>query len=315
MGSLNAQQRAWLGELYETNFAPVFRTCAGVLGNPDDAADASQEVFLIAADSLQPGTNRATARAWLQTVARNHCLDVLRRRKRLGKVLAALGTDGEEGGDVAGAVVDRDLVDTIFKRLSPVERQVLWQSAVEQRAIVDIASRLRLSYMAAAQVIHRARRHALELAARVAIVIGAVKVSERVGRVSLTAARVAAVPMIAVSVISMQSSSGPTQAGGFHEPGVSVPAAHSTIGTRPGGESGSTPSLGLGQVPPALGAPSGAIPSDAAGAITSGVSTLNGAVARLGGIGLNPALPSPPAVVSPVPLPTPSIPTLPSPKP
>src|SRR5919204_6170814 len=138
MGSLNSEQRAWLSELYESNFAPVLKTCSGVLGNPDDAADASHEVFLIAANSLQPGTNRANARAWLQTVARNHCIDVLRRRKRLGKVLAAIGPDGDGTGDVAGAVVDRDLVGNIFKRLSPVERQVLWQSAVEHRAIDDI---------------------------------------------------------------------------------------------------------------------------------------------------------------------------------
>ena len=315
MGSLNSEQRAWLSELYESNFAPVLKTCSGVLGNPDDAADASHEVFLIAANSLQPGTNRANARAWLQTVARNHCIDVLRRRKRLGKVLAAIGPDGDGTGDVAGAVVDRDLVGNIFKRLSPVERQVLWQSAVEHRAIDDIAGRLRLSYMAAAQVIHRARRHALELAARVAIVIGAVKLSERFGRATLAAARVAAVPIIAVSAMSMQTSGAPAQGGGLAAPVVNVPVSRAITGTLPAGSTGSSQS---GQVLPSIAVPPdavGQLPPAAASAITSGIGTLSGSVGGLGGIGLNAALPSPPAVVSPLPLPTPTIPALPSPKP
>src|SRR5205807_2526330 len=78
LGTLDTERRVWLAELYESNFAPVFKTCSSVLRNPDDAADASQEVFLIAAHSMQSGTSRASARAWLQTVARNHRLGVPR---------------------------------------------------------------------------------------------------------------------------------------------------------------------------------------------------------------------------------------------
>jgi DNA-directed RNA polymerase specialized sigma24 family protein len=48
------------------------------------------------------------------------------------------------------AVADRDFVHVVFKQLSKRERQALWQSAVESRPLADIASRLRLSYMAAA---------------------------------------------------------------------------------------------------------------------------------------------------------------------
>jgi len=209
---MNTERQAWLADLYESNFAPIFRTCSRVLKNPDDAADASQEVFLIAANSLPPGTGGAIARAWLQTVARNHCLDVLRRRKRFGKVLVTLGADGDESGDIAATVADRDFVGAIFKRLSPVERQALWHSAVEHRAVNDIASRLQLSYMAAAQVIHRARRHALQFATRVAIVLGIIRLSRSANRPSFNFVRAAALPMIAVSAIAMQTSVGPTAA-------------------------------------------------------------------------------------------------------
>jgi RNA polymerase sigma-70 factor (ECF subfamily) len=209
---LNTERSAWLAELYESNAGPVFKTCSGLLRNADDAADASQEVFLRAASSLQTGTSTPAARAWLQTVARNHSLDVLRRRKVSDRALVTLGADGLSVADPATAIVDRDLVNGIFKKLSPRHRRVLWQSAVENRPIHEIAGRLQLSYAATSQLIHRARRRALALAARVAIVFAILRLGRRASRISLTAAKVAAVPMIAISAISIQTSGTPTTA-------------------------------------------------------------------------------------------------------
>src|SRR5438128_8790317 len=90
---LNAGQRRWLAELYEANYRPVVRLCTRLLRNADDAADAAQDVFVIAAKSLDPGAPAGQARAWLLTVAKNHCLDGLRRRSRLGKALVTLGSE------------------------------------------------------------------------------------------------------------------------------------------------------------------------------------------------------------------------------
>ena len=92
---LNTGQRRWLAEVYEANYLGVVRLCTRLLRNPEDAADAAQDVFVIAANSLDPGAPPAQARAWLLTVARNHCLDLLRRRTRLGKALVTL-PDGRQ---------------------------------------------------------------------------------------------------------------------------------------------------------------------------------------------------------------------------
>jgi len=280
---LNTERRAWLAELYESNLSPVFKTCCSVLRNPDDAADASQEVFLIAAHSLQPGTSRAAASAWLQTVARNHSLDVLRRRKRLGRALVTLGADGDSGADPATGVADRDFVHGIFKKLSPRERQALWQSAVEHRPIDDIAGQLRLSYAAAAQVIHRARRRALALAARVAIVFAILRLGRRASRISLTAARVAAVPMIAISAISIQTSGTPATAAIAAGSAVSVPAVHP--------------------------APPGVVPLNPTSTIMSAVNALRQSIERVSGLGVTAPVPAPPVTPAIPTLPTPTLPT------
>ena len=77
--TLGASQREWLAALYQSNFPAVLHLCRSVLKNPDDAADATQEVFLVAARSLDRNASDARARAWLLTVAKNHCVDLLRR--------------------------------------------------------------------------------------------------------------------------------------------------------------------------------------------------------------------------------------------
>jgi RNA polymerase sigma factor (sigma-70 family) len=294
---LNTERRAWLAELYESNLSPVFKTCCSVLRNPDDAADASQEVFLIAADSLRPGTSRAAASAWLQTVARNHSLDVLRRRKQLGRALVTLGADGESGADPATGVADRDFVSGIFKKLSPRERQALWQSAVEHRPIDDIAGQLRLSYVAAAQVIHRARRRALALAARVVIVFGILRLGRRAGRIMPMLARVAAVPIILVSVISIQTSGTPATAAIAAGSAVPLAAVHpAQAGATPGGIG----SVITGVLPGGATLPPGLVPSNPTSPIKSAVNAVRQSIDQVPGFRGTLPVPALP-VTSPIP--------------
>ena len=59
---------------------------------------------------------------------------------------------------------------------------VLWQTAVEHRSLADLATRLRLNYMATGQVVSRARRHASALAAKVGTAFVLVRlITKRVG--------------------------------------------------------------------------------------------------------------------------------------
>jgi len=207
----------WLDELYQSNHAAVFRVCSSILRNRDDAADATQQVFLIALESMDPSAKSGPARGWLLIVARNHCLDILRRRKRLRKALVTLGPDADPGIDLENAVADRDFVDVVFKQLSARERQALWQSAVESRPLADIATRLQLSYMAAAQVLHRARQRAVRAAGQVGVVFGIFRLGrKKPGAGSLSAAHglaaVAAVPLIIVSMTASSPEGQPSSA-------------------------------------------------------------------------------------------------------
>ena len=185
---LTDEQRSWLSELYAANFIAVFKVCCRVLGSCDDAADAAHEVFLRAADSLRPASPPAQARAWLVAVARNHCLDLLRRRRRHEAALTTLAAGPASSPEPERTVIDRQTVDAILERLGVRERQALWQSAVERRSLDQIARSLGMTYMATAQLLHRSRKRAALLAAKLAGILGFVHVRRQLQRALLLSA-------------------------------------------------------------------------------------------------------------------------------
>ena len=296
-----------IDEIYHANRAAVSRVCSSILRNADDAADATQEVFVIALESLDRNAKSGAARAWLLTVARNHCLDLLRRRKRLGKALVTLGPDDGRRTDMETAVADRDFVDVVLKQLSRRERQALWQSAVESRPLADIASGLRLSYMAAAQVLHRARRHAVQAAARVAVALGIFQLGrQRAGAGPLlTAQRLAAVAAVPLIAISMSASSPIPQAASSSAapPTVSAAAPAPVGGVSTGAPQRVIPSLsGGGQ-----GGGNSALPLGSTATLNSATATVGQVLKSLPSVppvtGKAPVVPSVPAVPSPPPIP------------
>jgi RNA polymerase sigma-70 factor (ECF subfamily) len=60
----------------------VFNLCLRILGNPDDARDASQETFLTALRKLTQFRGDAAFTTWIHRVAVNACYDELRRQRR-----------------------------------------------------------------------------------------------------------------------------------------------------------------------------------------------------------------------------------------
>src|SRR2546428_14137358 len=126
---MSPEQSRWLSALYESNFAAVLKRCGAILKSGEDAADAAHEVFLIALNSLAPDTEAKRARAWLLTVAHNHCLDLLRRRRRLGRALVTLGANPDAGSDLEAGIVDREYVQRLLRQLSLRHRLGVWPAS------------------------------------------------------------------------------------------------------------------------------------------------------------------------------------------
>ncbi len=87
-------------ELLRRHRKPVFNFCFRMLGNRTAAEDALQEVFLRVVRGAKKWERTAKFRTWLYTIARNHCIDALRKAKfrKTASLDQPLGKE-EDGGE------------------------------------------------------------------------------------------------------------------------------------------------------------------------------------------------------------------------
>jgi RNA polymerase sigma factor (sigma-70 family) len=71
---------AW-GELYREYAPAIFRFCRRAMPTREDAEDATMDIFVKVRQKLSQYDASRPFRAWLYTVAANHCWDLLRRRR------------------------------------------------------------------------------------------------------------------------------------------------------------------------------------------------------------------------------------------
>lgn len=90
----------------------VHAICRRILGNPDDALDATQEALIAVARSIARFDERAAFTTWLYRVATNAALDELRRRSRrptpTETLIEPASIPAGSGTDAAGDRIDID---------------------------------------------------------------------------------------------------------------------------------------------------------------------------------------------------------------
>jgi len=80
MQAINGDQAAF-GELVNVHQNAVYNLCYRMLGERGEAEDAAQEAFLRAYAHLDRYDDDRSFRTWLLSIASNHCIDRLRKRR------------------------------------------------------------------------------------------------------------------------------------------------------------------------------------------------------------------------------------------
>lgn len=75
--------------LYGPQARRVLQTCRYLLGSPEEAEDAAQEVFLRARQRFEQYDRERPFASWILGVASHHCIDRLRRRSRETRLFGA----------------------------------------------------------------------------------------------------------------------------------------------------------------------------------------------------------------------------------
>jgi RNA polymerase sigma factor (sigma-70 family) len=157
VAAIAAGDPAGLAGAYDKYAEPLYGYCGWMLSEPDRAADAVQDTFVIAAAGLGGLRDPRRLRPWLYAVARNQC----HRRLRAGEAgpgeaagLAAPPADAHENTERAEL---RGLARAAMDGLNPDEREVIELGLRHDLSGADLAAVLGVSRNQAHALASRAR--------------------------------------------------------------------------------------------------------------------------------------------------------------
>lgn len=148
---------------------PIYNFCLRMLARSDDAADVAQEAFVQLYSNLQRLDEREPLTPWLFRVARNRCIDLIRRRRTVPLETDPVADDGSASTAIDPADAD-PLPDEIVERadlqrvlsaaiadLPPAYAEVVALRYAGDRSFAEIASILDIDEGAARVRFHRAK--------------------------------------------------------------------------------------------------------------------------------------------------------------
>lgn len=149
-------------ELVERYQGAVYNLAYRMLGNPDDAEDAAQEIFVRVYRQLARYDSSRKFSTWVLAIATNYCIDQLRRRRvqfvPLEQIVPWART--REAGPERLAL-DREVTDELqdlLKRLPEKYRAVLILRYWEDLSCAEIGATLSLPEGTVKTQLHRARK-------------------------------------------------------------------------------------------------------------------------------------------------------------
>ncbi len=130
-----------VGELFERHHGVVYRRCLALLRQPDDAAEAVQEVFVLALSGLGRFRLRAAPLTWLYAIATRHCLQQLRNRSSRALKLALVSGPDSTNPDLSA----RADLERAFAGLSLGELELVAHAFRDRLTQDEISEVMRLS--------------------------------------------------------------------------------------------------------------------------------------------------------------------------
>lgn len=156
-------------DIYEQHQHLVFNLCLHYLPNRQEAEEAAQDVFVKIHQKLPGFQEKSSLKTWVYRVAVNHCLDVLRARRRHKRFGFLFSLFDEKSGkqtdppdfDHPGVLLeDREALEILFKKINQLpENQctaiiLKYLDDLPQREIADI---MQISEKAVESLLMRAK--------------------------------------------------------------------------------------------------------------------------------------------------------------
>jgi RNA polymerase sigma factor (sigma-70 family) len=240
-----------LVDIYGKHERRIYRYCLALLRNPDDAEDATQETFTRAAPFLPNLAGDLSA--YLTTVARNICCDVVRARAKRPVPLDDVVLPDRSVSPERQSI-DWDVVRRMWRQLSPSERLLFAYTFAGYR-YEEIASRTGMSRPSVSVGLTRARRRLRDLATAIgalgALPLGLRRLLDRGARRANAA--IASGQQLLASVAEQAASiaagllAGMVTLGAAGTASVAMPPALAAADHEPGGAGSAGPATPVGR--------------------------------------------------------------------
>jgi RNA polymerase sigma-70 factor (ECF subfamily) len=152
---------AWIIERYQV---PVYNLCHRMLDDPMEAEDAAQETFLRAYRNLKRFDPERKFINWILTIASNHCVDRIRRRRLrlismddlVSDPFVAENAEGPESSMLKQE--SQEEIQALLRDLRPQDRAMVILKYWYEMSYEEIGEMMSLTVSAVKSRLHRARR-------------------------------------------------------------------------------------------------------------------------------------------------------------
>ncbi len=158
-------------EIYEVQKDMVFNLCLNYLQNPQDAEEATQDVFVKVHEKRSGFQGQSSEKTWVYRITVNHCLDVLKarkRQKRFGFVRSLFGRENSADVDVPDfnhpgvQLEDKEALEALYQKINGLpehQKTAILLKYLDELPQKEIADIMQLSVKAVESLLMRGKQN------------------------------------------------------------------------------------------------------------------------------------------------------------
>lgn len=158
-------------EIYEAHKDMVFNLCLNYLQNQQEAEEAAQDVFVKVHEKRTGFQGQSSLKTWVYRIAINHCLDVLKarkRQKRFGFFQSLFGGEGSVEREVPDfnhpgvQLEDKEALEALYQKINGLpenQKTAILLKYLDDLPQKEIADIMQLSVKAVESLLMRGKQN------------------------------------------------------------------------------------------------------------------------------------------------------------
>ena len=158
---LSTQKVYYFDIIYKRLSARVFAKCMSFLKSEDEANDALQDIFITVLLKASKFEGRSKLSTWIYSITYNHCVDIVRKKKREKRVLVDDWGRFENTIEIEDSLLLETRVDQlkiILEKIPAKDKAILLMKYQDDMSIKEISASLEKSESAIKMMLNRAKQ-------------------------------------------------------------------------------------------------------------------------------------------------------------